>query len=483
MAKNDKSLGVSRKPNKIIEARQGLSVVQHRILFSVFAQFRTKVANLPPIKKISEEYIELIETKYSIKLNEIIPDFKKQKDGKTLLDKYEKESKDIQNQRHVVKTDDGGWESYTLIDYVRFYREESRIEVRIATSMIEEILRWYKNGFTQIPLQEIIPLRSKYAISIFEMLLRVMNIPGVKEDGYTISYEELRKRFGILPKEYKEFCDFDRRVLQQAQKEIHEKTFMRFAYRIDYEKRIAKNICFYDITHNVKEVLPAQLEIFDFDKIDADEAERAKINATGIIENSGEECFATSEKFVEERRESERWATQSSIDMKYTAEDIKRMQDNPRGFTEEQLKKLDIYLDGIFSADEVKRDYDFDYIEFYYKKTMQRHEVGGVDDFAGFLFNLIKKDSYKFYELKLKEEKKIAEELRAKKEFEEAKEYYLQISQEKKLIWIKRICAERPVFKKEFEAYNLSEKKENKLNKKLLLEIVPYIKSSIQLKK
>jgi plasmid replication initiation protein len=428
MANKEKNLVVSRKPNKVIEARQGLSAFQHKILFSVFAQFRTKILNTKI--ETAKEYKETIQTKYKVKLSDIIPELKKQRitQGSDFLNDIEKASKDLMKQLHEVQTNNG-WKAYSLVDFVEFYREELEIEVRIAASMTEEILRWFKEGFTQIPVKEIMPLRSKYSIRIFEILLRVMNIPGVKEDGYTISYEELRKKLGISEKEYKVYKDFNVRVLQQAQKEIHEKTFMRFEYRKEVERfPPAINICFSNISHKVKEILPMQLEIFDFEKQEADEDKQVIKNATANLDfiekrERATECFYTSEKFAEERRELERDAAKSSIDMKYTAEDIKKMRDSSYKFTEEQLKKLEKYLDGFFSANEIKAMYDFDYIEFYYNKAVEKNSKGTLKDFAGFLYSLLKSDKDNFYELKEKEAQKQAEQAALRRaEFERKKE-------------------------------------------------------------
>jgi plasmid replication initiation protein len=452
VAKSNRNLVVSRKPNKIIEARQSLSAVQHKILFSIFSQFRTKVANTQI--KTTVDFANFVMTTYSVKLSDIIPELKKQKAGvdSALYKHIDKEVSDIMKQVHEVRTEDR-WEKYNVVDTAIFHKMECRLEIRIAVGMMMQLMKMFADGYTRISMKEIIPLRSKYSIKIFELLLSKMNIQGVKENGYTISYENLRESFKMGKELHKEFYNFKAYVLEQAYREINEKTFMRFEYRVVYEKRQVKNICFFNITHNIKETLPQQLELFDFDKIEAEEDERIKEIATIDFKHMGKErittikkktdekCFATSEKFAEERRESELWAMQSSIDMKYTAEDIKKMQDNPRGFTEEQLKKLDVYLDGIFSANEVKRDYDFDYIEFYYKKTMRKHEVGGVDDFAGFLYNLIKKDSYKFYELKTKEEQERKEKAeREKIEITRRKEEQkqAQIKKEKEAADIKR---------------------------------------------
>jgi hypothetical protein len=87
--------------------------------------------------------------------------------------------------------------------------------------------------------------------------------------------------------------------------------------------------------------------------------------------------------------------------------------DKPK-FTDEQFEILDKYLDGIFSADEVKSKYEFDYIQFYYKKAKDLDEKGTIKDFAGFLYTSLIEDKYDFYQSKEKkrqqEERKIAKE-------------------------------------------------------------------------
>jgi plasmid replication initiation protein len=455
MVKKENNL-VAKKPNKIIGARQGLSVLQHRIIFGVLAQLKTKIATTK-IETV-KDYNDFIKATYEIKIADIVPDIKKQRvtENCELFNYIEKESEKIQNQRHVVKNDDG-WESYTLIDYVKFYRKELRLEVRIAVSILPVLHQWFIDGFTKIPMREIIPLRSKYSIRIFEKLLRVVNITDIKKNGYTVSYEELRKQLGITKGQYKKFSDFKRDVLDQAYKEINEKTFMRFSFNLEREKYKVKNICFYDITHEVKENLPQQIEMFDFEQIEIDREKHLKENAINNLEeivkidkirnldDDKEKAKKIKElqardKVIEEERERKKFEAEMKKEL---SEELKSREEERvnQFFTTEQLEKLEKYLDGIWSAKEIKAKFDFDYIEFYYKKAVEINSTGEIKSFANLLHNLIVSDKLNYAEIKAKEEDvKAKQAAQRKAEFERRKEEQKQeqIKKEKEAADIKR---------------------------------------------
>jgi len=504
---------VSRKPNKIIEARQGLSVVQHRILFAVLSKFRTKIANTE--LKTPQNYLDFIRTRYEINLSDIIPDIKKMEagEGSALYKHIDRETNNMMKQIHEVQTDDG-WKKFTLIDFAEFHRKEMKLEIKIAESMIFEILTWYKSGYTQIPLKEVIPLRSKYSIRIFELLLRVVNIPDVKENGYTISYEELRQKLGIPEKEYKEFIDFKKRILSQAQKEIHEKTFLRFGY--EKEKNFFTgqlNVRFFDIVHKVKEILPMQTTLFNFEKMEENNDQQVAENSKKILDYQEElykqiDAEKAEKKNKKQKRKDENETEEDKMHREIQREIIEGMnseihnrvviQNIPRNsdgsfsnFTAEEEKKLEKYLEGIFSAEEIKSKYEFDYIEFYYQHAVKKNDSGFVKDFAAFFYKLLQNDKLKFYELKEKkkqqEEEKIAKEKlererKRKREQEEKEAKEREKEKEKRVIKVfddlndenKKIYLEKLYsafdFYRDFDKENISDPTKYAIGKMIIEE-------------
>ena len=82
-----------------------------------------------------------------------------------------------------------------------------------------------KERFSKIPLKQILKLRSRYSIRLYELLKRY------EDTGFRVDYiPELRKKLGVEDKEYKRFFDFERRVIKQAVEEINEKTDLEVSY-------------------------------------------------------------------------------------------------------------------------------------------------------------------------------------------------------------------------------------------------------------
>ncbi len=84
-----------------------------------------------------------------------------------------------------------------------------------------------KSEFTKISLADVLSLKSIYSIRIFELLLQYQPI-GKR----TIEIKDLREYCGIETKEYADYFDLKRKVINRALKEINAKT----DYEISYEE-------------------------------------------------------------------------------------------------------------------------------------------------------------------------------------------------------------------------------------------------------
>lgn len=84
-----------------------------------------------------------------------------------------------------------------------------------------------KQEFTKINLADLFELRSLYSIRIFELLMQYEST-GKRE----ISLTDLREYCGIQEKEYSDYFDLKRFVIERAKREINAKT----NYKIDYRE-------------------------------------------------------------------------------------------------------------------------------------------------------------------------------------------------------------------------------------------------------
>ncbi len=126
--------------------------------------------------------------------------------------------------RVITIEDENGFEMYQWFAKAKYKQGEGFIEVQFHPDLKPYLLE-LKERFTKIPLKQILQLRSKYAIRLYELLKRY------KDTGFRTDYiPELREKLGVEKGEYERFFDFERRVLKPAIKEINEKTDLKVSY-------------------------------------------------------------------------------------------------------------------------------------------------------------------------------------------------------------------------------------------------------------
>lgn len=410
--KKPKKDTVLNKPNNIIEAHQNLSANQQKVFFSIWAQFAQKVAYIK--MATYKDYYDFVNTKYSVYLPEIIPNINNFGVGEKsrYLINLKKEMMNLLEQKHFIETGRSTI-GFNLIDFVEVHFEKNTVEVKMSNTTIDIIMEGFRNGYTQIFHKEIIPLKSKYSIRIFEILIRRKEAPGIKEAGYTVLYSELRKLLGIADNEYKEYYNFDSRVLQHAQHEILKKTCLRFAYNKTKNEKQEIQICFYDIVYNVKEILPDQIELFEVN----DET----------IRTGAEKISMQKEAWDKDREEEEYYI--DSDGRKY------RISNEELPFLSEKEMKINQYLEGLFPDEilKIKTKHSFEYIEFYYKIAIEKNAREPLKNFPGYLAKLLQYDKQKFHETQSKNREE--EKLKAiqEKNVKQKKSLEKKLSEEKKL--------------------------------------------------
>jgi plasmid replication initiation protein len=102
---------------------------------------------------------------------------------------------------------------------------EGAITLRFGHEVVPEITRLEAN-FTSYELEQVIDLRSAYAVRLYELLIQWRNA------GKTPIFElmQFRKRLGILDHEYQRMDAFKRSVLELAIKQINQYTDINVSY-------------------------------------------------------------------------------------------------------------------------------------------------------------------------------------------------------------------------------------------------------------
>ena len=100
------------------------------------------------------------------------------------------------------------------LDRVELDKNNGMIEVRFSTDMMPFLLD-LKEKYTQYQLDNILPMKSKYGIRLFELLKSYANMDKV----LTLSIDELKKRMDC--ENYTRFPDFRRNALERAVEDIN----------------------------------------------------------------------------------------------------------------------------------------------------------------------------------------------------------------------------------------------------------------------
>lgn len=105
------------------------------------------------------------------------------------------------------------------VSEIAYIEDAACVELIFAPSIIPLITR-LEEHFTSYELEQISKLNSGYAIRLYELII------AWRSTGKTpvISYEDLRKKLGVLDHEYKVKADFKKRVLDSSLKQINEHT-------------------------------------------------------------------------------------------------------------------------------------------------------------------------------------------------------------------------------------------------------------------
>jgi plasmid replication initiation protein len=105
------------------------------------------------------------------------------------------------------------------VSEIAYIEDAACVELIFAPAIIPLITR-LEEHFTSYELEQISKLNSGYAIRLYELII------AWRSTGKTpvISYEDLRKKLGVLDHEYKVKADFKKRVLDSSLKQINEHT-------------------------------------------------------------------------------------------------------------------------------------------------------------------------------------------------------------------------------------------------------------------
>ncbi len=146
----------------------------------------------------------------------------------------------------VTKKEEEMFEVMAIFKRIQYLKRKAVICYQLNDCLKPYLLGLRKN-FTQIPLQHILPIRSGYAIRIYQMLLSELKQNHNEVDLYLINLQDVL----CVPKSYYKWKDFKNNVLEPSIKEINATTDIVASYRpLKERQKIVKlefEICYKDL--------------------------------------------------------------------------------------------------------------------------------------------------------------------------------------------------------------------------------------------
>jgi len=202
------------KTNRLNTAIQNLSLVEIRLIQVAIIDSRETQSGLTadtPLRINAKRYAEAfnvdIDSAYCVML-----------EAETTL--FERRFTFINERDNPVKS---RW-----VSQVEYMKGEGAIEIILTPAVVKEITRidGKKTFFTEYMLEQTAILNSVYSVRLYELLVQHRTSPVNPK----FELETFRGQLGLGVNEYKRLCDFKRRVLDHAVKEINEKTDLQVSY-------------------------------------------------------------------------------------------------------------------------------------------------------------------------------------------------------------------------------------------------------------
>ncbi|WP_144481464.1 replication initiation protein [Cytobacillus oceanisediminis] len=225
------------KANMLIEANYKLGVVEQKLILCLASNIQPTDSDFKTYTLSIKEFHQLLGLKGSPKYSEL------RQITKELMQKVF----EIRLGRKVAQV---AW-----LSYVAYNESEGTIDIRFDPFLRPYLLK-LKKEFTSYKLENVVKLKSSYAIRIYELLKQYERL-----QERTFLLADLRKILGA-EEIYPAYGNFKQRVLVPAQKELKLKTDITFEIEESKEGKRVQKIKFI-ITSKKKKKDAKQLELFE----------------------------------------------------------------------------------------------------------------------------------------------------------------------------------------------------------------------------
>ena len=198
------------KDNKLISASYSLGIPEQRIIFLAIVAARAQ-DKLIDARGVLQIHASSYQEQFKVEKHTSYDALKSATRG--LFDAYF-EYDDIHKQT--------GKPVHHLVNWVQkisYIDTAGMIELQFTDDVIPLITR-LSEQYTEYDLKQVSELQSEYAIRLYELIMQWKSVGKTNK----IATDDLRKKLGVKPDQYKEMHNFKARVLDHAKKQINEHT-------------------------------------------------------------------------------------------------------------------------------------------------------------------------------------------------------------------------------------------------------------------
>lgn len=250
------------KGNPIINAKYEISAIQAKIFLHMISKIDITQPNFQEITIGVQEFAQFANI-----------------DSKDLYKIVRTESVKLMDKKIAYEDDKITLDSVLLASVV--YNKRQGTYTFEFPKKLSPFLVQLKDNFTAYDLHNVLTLESAYSIRFFEFCKQYEKI-----GKFTFGVDELKEVFGITDK-YKNYFDFKKKVILQAEKELKEHCELYFSFK---EKKEGKKIVelFFLIHKNAQKILIPEVST----------VEKAEIVEKGTADPAIDEIFTLVEKHV-----------------------------------------------------------------------------------------------------------------------------------------------------------------------------------------
>ncbi len=204
------------KDNKLISASYSLGIPEQRLIFLAIIEAREQ-KKLIDARGVLNIRAKSYQEQFKVEKHTSYDALKSATSG--LFDAHF-EYEDIHEKtgklaRHVIR-----W-----VQKISYIDDAGMVELQFADAVIPLITR-LSEQYTEYELKQVSELQSEYSIRLYELMMQWKAVGKTNK----ISVDDLRRKLGVEPKQYKKMNNFKARVLDHALNQINEHTDIQAEY-------------------------------------------------------------------------------------------------------------------------------------------------------------------------------------------------------------------------------------------------------------